>query len=293
MQIIMVLFQIVCGIAFFLYGIKIMSEGLQNIAGQRMREILGNASNNRFIGFWTGALVTTIIQSSTAATVMLVGFVEAGLMSFTQAASVVIGVNVGTTMTAQLIAFKITEYAMPAIAVGATMKFLSRRRKWINTGDAFLGVGLVFYGLTVMSSGVAPLKDNATFLLWFSFFNAGTVKGILLCILTGCVFTMIIQSSTAMVGITMTLAFQGVLDFPTSVALVLGENIGTTLTAQLASIGLSSDAKKVANFHTLFSVIGAFLVFMIFPYFISFIENFTVLIINIILFKSNKFDQLY
>ena len=277
----MVFFQIVGGLAFFLYGMKIMSEGLQNVAGQRMRKFLNTVSSNRLVGFGTGAIVTSIIQSSSATTVTIVSFVEAGLMNLTQAVSVVIGANVGTTITAQLIAFKITQYALPAIAVGIFIKFFAGRRKWINIGDVFFGFGLIFYGLTVMSSGFAPLKDNPTFLSFFTLFTTDSVSGIVLCVLSGCVLTMILQSSSATIGITMTLAFQGVLDFPTSAALVLGENIGTTITAQLASIGMSSDAKKVANAHTLFNIIGVFLIVLIFPYFISFIENFTMLTMNI------------
>ena len=258
-----------------------MSEGLQNAAGRRMRKILNTVSSNRLAGFGAGAIVTGIIQSSSAATVMIVGFVEAGLMNLTQAVGVVIGVNVGTTLTAQLIAFQITQYAMPAIAIGMFMKFFSWKRKWVNLGDLFLGFGLVFYGLTVMSDGVVPLKDNATFLSFFTMFTTDSVGGVFLCILLGCILTMIVQSSTATVGITMTLASQGLLDFPISVALILGDNIGTTITAQLASIGMSSNAKKVANAHTLFNVIGSLLIFLVFPYFISFIEMFTALIFNI------------
>lgn len=280
-MVITVFFQILGGLAFFLYGMKIMSEGLQNVAGRRMRKLLNAVSNNRFVGFGTGAIITSIIQSSSASTVMTVGFVESGLMNLTQAVGVVIGVNVGTTMTAQIIAFQITKYAMPAIAVGVFMKFFAGSRKWINIGDAFLGFGLVFYGLTVMSNGFVPLKDNPAFISFFTLFTADTISGVCLCVLSGCVLTMIVQSSSATVGIAITLAFQGILDFPTSVALVLGDNIGTTVTAQLASIGMSSNAKKVANAHTLFNLIGTLLILSIFPYFISFVEFFTASIMNI------------
>ena len=151
-----VIFQALGGLGMFLFGMKIMSEGLQKVAGKKLRQILKMVSDNRFIGCTAGALVTCIIQSSSATTVMLVGFADAGLMTLTQAVGVILGANIGTTITAQLIAFKITAYALPAIALGALLKFFVGRQKWIYVGDVLLGFGLVFYGLSVMKTGVAP-----------------------------------------------------------------------------------------------------------------------------------------
>jgi phosphate:Na+ symporter len=237
-----------------------------------MRQILAMVSNNRFVGCGVGAIVTSVIQSSSAATVMLVSFVDAGLMTLTQAIGVILGANVGTTITAQLIAFNITEYALPAIAAGVILKFFLGRRKWIYVGDVLLGFGLVFFGLATMKAGFAPLKDSPAFISFFTRFNADNLSGIFLCVLAGSILTMILQSSSATVGITMALAIEGLLGFEASVALILGENIGTTITAQLASMGTNVNARRTANAHTLFNVIGVLLIILFFPLFLQVVE---------------------
>ncbi|MBW1735864.1 MAG: Na/Pi cotransporter family protein [Deltaproteobacteria bacterium] len=266
-----IIFQSLGGLGLFLFGMKIMSEGLQKVAGNKMRHILAMVSNNRFVGCGVGALVTSIVQSSSATTVMLVSFVDAGLMSFTQAIGVILGANIGTTITAQLIAFKITAYALPAIACGVLLKFFVGRRKWIYVGDVLLGFGLVFFGLATMKAGFAPLKNDPTFIALFTKFNADNVGSIILCIMVGTALTMILQSSSATVGITMALASQGLLNFEACVALILGDNIGTTITAELASIGASVNAHRTARAHTLFNVIGVINVIIFFPLFIDLI----------------------
>ena len=267
-----VIFQSLGGLGLFLFGMKIMSEGLQKVAGKKMRQILAMVSNNRFVGCGVGAIVTSVIQSSSAATVMLVSFVDAGLMTLTQAIGVILGANVGTTVTAQLIAFNITEYALPAIAAGVILKFFLGRRKWIYVGDVLLGFGLVFFGLATMKAGFAPLKDSPAFISFFTRFNADNLSGIFLCVLAGSILTMILQSSSATVGITMALAIEGLLGFEASVALILGENIGTTITAQLASMGTNVNARRTANAHTLFNVIGVLLIILFFPLFLQVVE---------------------
>ncbi len=267
-----VIFQSLGGLGLFLFGMKIMSEGLQKVAGKKMRQILAMVSNNRFVGCGVGAIVTSVIQSSSAATVMLVSFVDAGLMTLTQAIGVILGANVGTTITAQLIAFNITEYALPAIAAGVILKFFLGRRKWIYVGDVLLGFGLVFFGLATMKAGFAPLKDSPAFISFFTRFNADNLSGIFLCVLAGSILTMILQSSSATVGITMALAIEGLLGFEASVALILGENIGTTITAQLASMGTNVNARRTANAHTLFNVIGVLLIILFFPLFLQVVE---------------------
>jgi len=264
-----IIFQSLGGLGLFLFGMKIMSEGLQKIAGKKMRQILAMVSNNRFVGCAVGALVTSIVQSSSATTVMLVSFVNAGLMTLVQATGVILGANIGTTVTAQLIAFKITSYALPAIAIGVLLKFFIGRRKWIYVGDAILGFGLVFYGLATMKAGFAPLKGNETFINLFTQFNADNMVSILLCVLVGSALTMLLQSSSATVGITMALASQGMLTFEASVALILGDNIGTTITAEIASIGANINAHRAARAHTLFNVIGVLNVALFFPWFIK------------------------
>ena len=264
-----VIFQSLGGLGMFLFGMKIMSEGLQKVAGKKLRQILGLVSNNRFVGCGVGAIATSIIQSSSATTVMLVSFVDAGLMSFTQALGVILGANVGTTMTAQLIAFKISAYALPAIAAGVLLKFFAGHGKRIYVGDVLLGFGLVFFGLATMKAGFAPLKESETFISFFTRFNADNYLGILMCVLAGTILTMLLQSSSATVGITMVLATGGLLDFPASVALILGDNIGTTITAELASVGATINAHRTARAHTLFNVFGVLNIILFFPLFIK------------------------
>jgi phosphate:Na+ symporter len=264
-----VIFQTLGGLGLFLFGMKIMSEGLQKVAGKKMRRILSVVSNNRFIGCGTGILVTSIVQSSSATTVMLVSFVDAGLINLVQAIGIILGANIGTTVTAQLIAFKISAYALPAIAAGVFLKFFMGKRKWIYVGDILLGFGLVFYGLATMKSGFAPLRQELAFITLFTKFNADGLGGIFLCILAGTALTMTVQSSSATVGITMALASQGLLTFEASVALILGDNIGTTITAELASIGASINAHRTARAHTLFNVVGVFFIILIFPLFLK------------------------
>lgn len=264
----------------FIFGMKIMSEGLQRVAGKKLRHILKLVSDNRFVGCGAGAAVTAIIQSSSATTVMLVGFVDAGLMTLTQSIGLIIGANIGTTITAQLIAFKITAYALPAIAAGAMLKFFIDRRKWNNFGDVLLGFGLVFYGLSVMKVGFAPLRDDQFFINLFTNFQSGTMGGLLLCVFIGALLTVILQSSSATVGVTMALAIEGLIGFEASVALILGENIGTTITAQLASIGSSINARRAANAHTVFNVLGVTIVILFFPFFIDLVNYLTMNLMN-------------
>ncbi|MCJ7687216.1 MAG: Na/Pi cotransporter family protein [Desulfobacteraceae bacterium] len=263
------IFQALGGLGLFLFGMKIMSEGLQKVVGKKIRQILGMVSNNRFIGCGAGALITGIVQSSSATTVILVSFVDAGLLTLVQATGVILGANVGTTITAQLIALEITRYALPAIASGVLLKFFLGRRKWVYVGDVLLGFGLVFYGLATMKTGFSPLKHDPAFIAFLTKFNADHLWSILLCIMVGTTLTMLLQSSSATVGITMALACQGLLNFETSVALILGDNIGTTITAELASVGASINAHRTARAHTLFNVIGVLNVILFFPLFIK------------------------
>ncbi|MBC8418242.1 MAG: Na/Pi cotransporter family protein, partial [Desulfobacterales bacterium] len=265
----MIIFKSLGGLGMFLFGMKIISEGLQKVAGKKMRQILSMVSNNRVIGCTVGALVTSVVQSSSATTVMLVSFVDAGLMTFVQALGVILGANIGTTVTAQLIAFKITAYALPAIALGVLLKFFLGRQKWVYVGDVLLGFGLVFFGLATMKAGFAPLKSHPTFIALFTKFNADDLTSILLCILVGTSLTVILQSSSATVGITMALASQGLLTFEASVALILGDNIGTTITAELASVGASLNAHRTARAHTLFNFIGVINIIIFFPLFLK------------------------
>ena len=276
MNIINVLIQTIGGLGLFVLGMKMMTEGLQMSAGKRIKKILSAVSANRVVGCITGAGVTAMVQSSSATTVMLIGFVSAGLMTLQQAVGVILGANVGTTVTAQLIAFKLTKAALPAIAIGVSLKYFTKKKKYRYIGDVLLGFGLLFFGMTVMKLGLSPIKSDPAFIEVFTKFDPGSIGGLFLCVMVGAFLTIMVQSSSATVGLTMTLATQGLLTFPGAMALVLGENIGTTITAELATIGSTNiNAHRAARAHTMFNVIGVGLMLLIFPYFIGVIEFIT------------------
>ncbi|MCG8568339.1 MAG: Na/Pi symporter, partial [Desulfobacterales bacterium] len=268
-----ILIQTLGGLGLFILGMKMMTEGLQATAGQGIRKILRAISSNRIIGCMTGAGVTAMVQSSSASTVMLIGFVGAGLMTLEQAVGVVLGANVGTTITGQMIAFKLTKLALPAIALGVPMKFFSKQRKYRHIGDIILGFGILFFGMTVMKTGLSPIKSDPQFISFFTKFTTDSIGGVLLCISMGTILTIMVQSSSATVGLTMTLASQGLLTFPTAMALVLGENIGTTITAEIATLGSTSvTAHQTARAHTLFNVIGVGIMVLFFKPFVGLVE---------------------
>ena len=253
-----------------------MTDGLQMSAGDRIRNILGAVSSNRFIGCLTGAGVTAVVQSSSATTVMLISFVGAGIMTLQQSVGVILGANIGTTVTAQMIAFKLTKLALPAIAIGVPLKFFSKSKRQRYLGDVILGFGLLFFGMTIMKTGVSPLKGDPRFIHFFTQFDPSSIGGILLCVATGAILTILVQSSSATIGLTITLATQGLLTFPAAMALVLGENIGTTITAELATIGSTNvNAHRAARAHTMFNVIGVGIIILIFPVFVKVIESIT------------------
>ncbi len=265
------LFGLIGGLGLFLFGMKIMSEGLQKVAGDRMRQILAALTNNRIIGTLVGLAVTAIIQSSSATTVMVVGFVNAGLMSLVQSIGVVLGANIGTTVTAQLIAFKITKYALPAIGIGAGLKLFSRNKKWVYIGEILLGFGILFYGLTNMEDAFKPIRGSAEFRNFFLAIGDNHLLGVLI----GAVLTIIVQSSSATIGLTIALASTGLLTFDASVALILGENIGTTITANLAAIGTNLAARRTALAHFLFNIIGVAYMLLLFPLFLHIVTAIT------------------
>ncbi len=265
------IFGFLGGLGLFLLGMKTMSEGLQKIAGDRMRKILAALTNNRIVGTLVGLAVTALIQSSTATTVMVVGFVNAGLMSLVQSIGVILGANIGTTVTAQLIAFKITKFALPAIGIGVGFKLFSRNKKWSYAGEVVLGFGMLFFGLALMKDAFDPIKASAEFRNFFQLVGDNHLIGVLL----GALLTVIVQSSTATIGITLALASAGVLSFEASVALILGENIGTTVTANLAAIGTNLAARRTAMAHFLFNTIGVAYMLGFFPFFLQIIASIT------------------
>ncbi len=252
------------GLAIFIFGMKLMSDGLHKAAGERMRTILRFFSANRFMGVLSGTVVTCIIQSSSATTVMVVGFVNAGLLNLLQSIGIIFGANIGTTITAQLVAFNIAWIIMPSIIIGLLLVFLDNQtvQGW---GDTILGFGFLFLGMSFMSNELKVLSQNEAFMNAFRLFDCAPVNGwippgaLIGAIGIGLITTMIIQSSSACTGIIIAMGAGGLLNFYTAVALVLGSNIGTTVTAQLAAIPANRIAKQAALAHTLFNIVGVLL----------------------------------
>ena len=265
------IFKIIGGLAIFLLGMKNMSEGMQAVAGDGLRRMINAVTNNRFKACGMGVLVTSIVQSSSVTTVMVVGFVSAGLMSLTPAIGVIMGANVGTTVTAWLLVLHIGKWGLPILGIAAFFYLFSRGDRLRYIGMAVMGVGMVFFGLEMMKSGLKPMRTMPAFIQWFSHFQADNYFGILKCTMVGCLLTFIVQSSSATVGITMGLASNGIIGFHTAAALVLGENIGTTITALLASIGRSTDAKRAAYSHTIFNLLGVLWITTIFFWYLKLI----------------------
>ncbi len=265
------------GLGLFLYGMKIMSEGLQTATGEKLKNILWKATSNRFKGVLTGFGITATIQSSSATTVMIISFVNAGLINLTQATGIILGANIGTTVTGWIIAlvgfkFQITALALPAIGVGFFTRFV-RSEKIKNWGDVLLGFGILFLGLSIMSDSVKDLRGSELITNFMSTYRASGIFATLVVVMVGVIITMIIQSSSATMAMTMTLAVSGLIDFYTAAALILGENIGTTITANIAAIGSSAEAKRAARVHMLFNVFGVIWVLTIFKtHFIPFVD---------------------
>lgn len=265
------------GLGLFLFGMKVMSESLQNATGERLRNVLWKATNNRVKGVVTGFFITSIIQSSSATTVMVISFVSAGIISLTQSIGIILGANIGTTITGWLVAIigfkvKIKLLALPAIFIGFFIRFLKNDRATV-WGEVLIGFGLLFLGLNFMSDSVKDLRGSQMILDFMSTYKADTPLSTIAVIGVGTVVTMIVQSSSATMAMTMTLAFNGFIDFYTACALVLGENIGTTITANLASINSSVSAKRAARVHMIFNVMGVVWVFLLFkPVFVPLVD---------------------
>ncbi|MBO7148073.1 MAG: Na/Pi cotransporter family protein [Lentisphaeria bacterium] len=257
------------GLAIFIFGMKLMSDGLHHVAGDRMRSILRLFSSNRFIAICSGAAVTTVIQSSSASTVMVIGFVNAGLLTLIQAIGIIFGANIGTTITAQLVAFDIAWIIMPSIILGLLLSFIPYK-SLANWSETIIGLGFLFLGMELMSDELKQLSTHPAFMQAFQLFRCAPVNGIIPpaplfgAIGIGLVATLIIQSSSACSGIIIALGAGGLIDLYTAVALVLGSNIGTTVTAQLAAITANRVAKQAALAHTLFNVIGAVIITLTF-----------------------------
>ncbi len=262
-----ILMTLMGGLALFLYGMEKMSSGMKKAAGAQMRSILSALTNNRYMGLMVGAFVTMIIQSSSATTVMLVSFVQAGLMTFVQSLGVILGADIGTTITAQLVAFKLTDYALLMIAAGFGLMMFGRNENQKNIGESILGFGILFYGMKLMSDAMKPLRTFEPFITMLSH-----LENPLLGLLVGTAFTALIQSSSAFTGIIIVLAQQGLLTLDAGIPMIMGANVGTCITAGLASIGATREAKRVAMAHVMFKITGVLLFIFWIPWFADFIR---------------------
>ena len=276
-----ILLQILGSLGVFLYGMKVMSEGIQKTAGSRLRDILAYMTQNRVAGVFTGFITTCLVQSSSATTVMVVGFANAGLLTLVQSIGIIMGANIGTTITAWLIAllgfkFKITSIALPAIGVGLPLIF-SKITKKKNIGEIFVGFGLLFLGLKFLKESIPAIdpKNPPEFLNFIesiSYTDLG-ILSVFIFIFIGVLLTFILQSSSAAMTITITMSFAGWIGYQEAAALVLGENIGTTITAYIASLGANYHAKRTARAHMIFNVFGVIWMILAFSFFIPMVDS--------------------
>jgi len=265
-------FHLIGGLGIFLFGMKSMSDGLQAIAGGTLRRLISMVTNNRIMAVIAGIGVTCLVQSSSITTVMAVGFVNSGFMMLNQAMGVILGANIGTTITGWILVLKVGKYGLPILGIGVFFYLFSKNEKIKYIALTVLGIGMIFFGLELMKNGFKPLRGMEEFKNWFLAFNADTYLGVLKTAAIGCLLTVIVQSSSATLGITIGLAQTGLIGFETAAALVLGENIGTTITAYLSSIGASTNAKRAAYFHVLFNVMGVFIITALFSVYLPMVR---------------------
>ncbi len=261
-DILLIILTVAGGLGTFLLGMKHLSEGLQAISGSGLRKVMAMATTHRLAGISTGIVTTTIVQSSSIITVMVVGFVSSGLMNLQQAINVIIGSNIGTTTTAWIIAFApdVKILSLAVVSLGAILYFFLSKETVRNIGLTLMGLGFIFMGLYWMKEGMDPVKDMPQVVEVFKSLDASNFVGMMKCLFVSLVFTVIVQSSAATTAIAMTLAQQGILPFSAAAATVFGMNIGTTITAWLAAFNGSAEAKRTAMAHTLFNVIGTIII---------------------------------
>ncbi len=271
MLILNIIIQVVGGLGMFLYGMKMMSDSIQELAGHKLREMISRMTSNIFRGILTGALMTVVVQSSSVTTVMVVGFLNAALMTLRQAVGVILGAGIGTTLTGWILALEVDKYGLLIIGIGTLTFLFVQSVKIKKRALTAVGVGMIFFGLYIMKSGVTPVKDMPQFISFFYLFSAETYRGIIFSALMGALVTSILQSSAATIGITMALATQEVITPETAVALVLGQNIGTTITAYLASLGAKLYARRAAYAHIIIKIIGVVIIIPLFYIYTSII----------------------
>ena len=280
--------ELVGGLGLFLLGMKHMSEGMQAVAGSSLRRLIGAVTNHRLFATLIGVIVTCVVQSSSITTVIVVGFVNSGVMELAQAIGVIMGANIGTTITGWILVLKIGKYGLPILGAASFVYLFSKGDRWRYWAMAMMGVGMIFFGLELMKDACGIIKETPQFENWFQRFRADSYLGVLQCALAGCVLTTLVQSSSATLGITISLAFQGVISYETAAALVLGENIGTTITALLASLGATTNARRAAYFHVIFNLAGVFWITLIFQWYIELIQSITNLDVAVSVVQEGK-----
>lgn len=245
-----IIMGLLAGLVLFLHGVTLLSESLKRVAGERMKKVLERFTTNRFAGVLTGTVATTLLDSSSVTIIMVIALVNAGLLSFTRSLGVIMGSNIGTTISSQIIAFHINEYAPIALLVGFGLHMLAKSKKWKRIGQLAFGMGLIFFGLDVMGKAVEPLQAQPLFLAWMTRMEAP-----LLGALVGAAFTVMVQSSSATLGIVITLATQELITLPAGIAIMLGAEIGTCADTLMATVGRSREAVRAGVFHLLFNLI--------------------------------------
>jgi phosphate:Na+ symporter len=305
-----IIIQVIGGLGLFLLGMKHLSEGMQVATGNRLRKMLNAVTDNRIIACGVGTSITALVQSSSVTTVMVVSMVNAGLLNLRQAVGVIMGTNIGTTMTAWLVALNLMDYGLPLLGISALVYLFAKSDRVQYIAMVFVGLGMIFFGLELMKNGLKPLKELTAFSDLMAAFEPRNIPGLLKCILVGATLTAVIQSSSATVALTITLATTQAITFETAAALVLGENIGTTITAFLASLGTNTSARRAAYAHILFNVIGVSLLIPFFKFYLLFLNQlfsitipiasriafshsfFNILIVTILLPLINPFTRL-
>ena len=280
-------FQGVGGLGIFLLGMRYMSDGVQSVAGSRLRRLISSVTNNRLSGLTVGVLFTCLVQSSSITTVMTVGLVNSGVMNLFQSLGIIMGANIGTTITGWILVLKVGKYGLPMLGFASFFYLFSKNEKFRFFGMIIMGIGMVFFGLELMKNGFKPMRSLPEFVAWFSLFDASSYFGVLKLAAIGCLLTFIVQSSSATLAITMGLASTGVIQFESAAALVLGENIGTTITAFLASLGATTNAKRAAYAHIIFNIIGVIWITAIFQYYILAVKWFLDLDPNLMVMVDN------
>ncbi len=279
------IFQIIGALAFFVYGMKMMSDGIQRAAGSQMRNILRTMTKNRFLGVFTGFLTTAMVQSSSATTVMTVSFVNAGLLTLVESAGIMMGANIGTTITGWIVSLlgfkiKLNTLSIPLFAIGVPMLF-SNKGKFKYWGEFIIGFAILFLGLSYLKGAVPDIKGNPEVLDFLKTFTEWGFLSRVFFVFVGALVTIVVQSSSAAMAITLTMCAQGWLPFEVAAAMILGENIGTTITAELASLVGNTSAKRSARIHSLFNVIGVTWMVILLPYFLPILSNITQSILGI------------